>query len=535
MTRLPSPANSDEQMSGNNMLAVNRKTMVLQFFVAYLFVLAASLAEGTQPNILLIVSEDNGPELGCYGDPYARTPNLDRLADEGVRFQRAFVAQAGCSQSRASFLTGLYPHQHGQIGLATWGFRMYREDTPNLPRSLKAAGYRTGILGKLHINPESAFPFDFHEITGANFNRKKLSDYSKHAASFITASDKPFFLSVNFPDAHDPWLRQVDGLPKSPQTGAEVNAMPYMGIDPSVMREMVADYYNSLARLDACVGELLAALDNSGKADNTLVIYLGDHGADMLRGKRTCYEGGLRIPLILRWPGHTQPQVREELVSTIDLMPTVLSACEAASVPDLPGMSLQPLLANEPTQWRTHLFAEYHTHAAAANYHPQRSVRTDRFKLIENLLPGRLNPDYADTIRKLEGDAEEREQPGFKDSLPQAIAAASPEVRAAYAVMEQPPRYELYDLQNDPHEFRNLAANPEHAAMLAELAQALTRWRQDTRDPLLDARNLERLTTEVTAVKSKSQGKQLTWGYPDYFFGKEPTAPTNRAKKRRKN
>ena len=125
--------------------------------------------------------------------------------------------------------------------------------------------------------------------------------------------------------------------------------------------------------------------------------------------------------------------------------------------------------------------------------------------------------------------------PVFSNSLPKAIAAASPEVRAAYAVMEQPPRYELYDLQNDPHEFRNLAANPEHAAMLAELAQALTRWRQDTRDPLLDARNLERLTTEVTAVKSKSQGKQLTWGYPDYFFGKEPTAPTNRAKKRRKN
>ena len=87
---------------------------------------------------MLIVSEDNGPELGCYGDPYARTPNLDRLAAEGVRFNRAFVAQAGCSQSRASFLTGLYPHQHGQIGLATWGFRMYREDTPNLPRSLKA-------------------------------------------------------------------------------------------------------------------------------------------------------------------------------------------------------------------------------------------------------------------------------------------------------------------------------------------------------------------------------------------------------------
>jgi N-sulfoglucosamine sulfohydrolase len=232
----------------------------MKFFIHYLCLLCASalLLQAAPPNVLLIVSEDNGPELGCYGDPYALTPNLDQLASQGVRFNRAFVPQAGCSQSRASFLTGLYPHQHGQIGLATWGFRLYREDTPNLPRSLKAAGYRTGIIGKLHINPESAFPFDFHEITGANFNRKQLGDYAKHAASFISASETPFFLSVNFPDAHDPWLRQVDGLPKSPQTGAEVKAMPYMGIDPPAMREMVADYYNSLARLDSCVGDLLA-------------------------------------------------------------------------------------------------------------------------------------------------------------------------------------------------------------------------------------------------------------------------------------
>ena len=116
------------------------------------------------PNILLIVSEDNGQELGCYGEPYVKTPVLDQLASEGVLFKNAYVAQAGCSQSRAAFLTGLYPHQNGQIGLATWKFRMYREDTPNIVRSLKNAGYRTGIIGKLHVNPESAFPFDFEAI-----------------------------------------------------------------------------------------------------------------------------------------------------------------------------------------------------------------------------------------------------------------------------------------------------------------------------------------------------------------------------------
>jgi N-sulfoglucosamine sulfohydrolase len=478
---------------------------------------ADTLAASSRPNILLIVSEDNGPELGCYGDPYARTPNLDRLAAEGVRFQRAYVAQAGCSQSRASVLTGLYPHQHGQIGLATWGFRMYRADTPNVPRSLKAAGYRTGMIGKLHINPEAAFPFDFHAIPSANFSRKDLADYAKHAAAFM-----PFFLSVNYPEAHDPWLRQVDGLPEHPQTGAVVKAMPYQGIDPPEMREMVADYYNCLSRLDTLVGDLLAALQASGKSRNTLVIYLGDHGADMLRGKRTCYEGGVRIPLLVRWPGHARPQVREELVSTVDLMPTVLTACGAAAVPGLPGRPLQPLLAGEPISWRTQLFTEYHTHAAAPNYHPQRAVRTDRYKLIENLLPDTLNPDYANTFRKLEADATDRGRADFAGGLSRTIAAAAADVRAAYALMEKPPRYELYDLQADPYEFRNLADSPGHAAACAELQQALAAWREETKDPLLDPENLRRLTAEVTSVKSKAAGKELGWGYPDYFFGREP-------------
>ena len=495
---------------------------------------APDLVAATPPNIILIISEDNGPELGCYGDPYARTPNLDRLAADGVRFNRAFVAQAGCSQSRASILTGLYPHQHGQIGLATWGFRLYRDDTPNIPRSLKAAGYRTGIIGKLHVNPESAFPFDFAEMPQGNFARRNLGGYAKHAERFITAGDQPFFLSVNYPDAHDPWLRQVDGLPKTPQTGQDVKALAYFGLDPPEMREMVADYYNSLSRLDTLIGYLLAALQRSGKAENTIVVYLGDHGADMLRGKRTSYEGGLRIPLIVRWPGYAKPQVLEELVSTVDLMPTFLAATGAALVSGLAGRALQPLLGDGAAEWRTHLFSEYHTHAAAANYHPQRAVRTDRFKLIENLLPDFINPGYADTNRKLEGDAIERGQVEFRGSLAKAIAAASPAVRAAYALMEKPPRYELYDLQADPHEFRNLAGLPEHGQILADLAKHLTAWREQTRDPLLDPKNLQRLTTEVTAVKGRAAGARIAWGYHDYFFGQEPAATAVEAPPRKK-
>ena len=319
--------------------------------LALLTGLHATPAIASRPNILLIVSEDNGPELACYGDPYAQTPNLDQLAAEGVRFDRAFVAQAGCSQSRAAFLTGLYPHQNGQIGLATWNFRMYRRDTPNVVRSLKAAGYRTGILGKLHVNPEDAFPFDMHEIRTANFARKNLADYAKLAEEFATADDRPFFLSVNYPDAHAPWLRQVDGLPKNPLGPDDVQAFAYLGIDPSPMRKAIANHYNCMARLDSLVGDLLAALERSGKADNTLVIYFGDHGADFLRGKRTSYEGGVRVPLIIRWPKQARSgQVRRELVSTVDLMPTFLAVAQAEPVSGLPADRSCPCCArNRPS------------------------------------------------------------------------------------------------------------------------------------------------------------------------------------------
>ncbi|HAC92808.1 MAG TPA: hypothetical protein DCF63_19570, partial [Planctomycetaceae bacterium] len=327
-------------------------------------------------------------------------------------------------------------------------------------------------------------------------------------------------------------LRQVCGLPAKPQTADQVQAMSYMGIDPAGMREMVADYYNCISRLDSLIGDLLAELEESGKAKNTIVIYLGDHGADMLRGKRTCYEGGLRIPLLIRWPVKIAAQVRHELVSTTDLMPTVLAAAGVQPPPRLPGRDLKPLFTQGKVDWRTHCFAEYHTHAVAPNYFPQRSVRTDRFKLIENLLPGEIHPDYDNTLSKLEKEAKRREIAGGLD-LPSVIAQAAPEVRSAYGRMREPPQYELYDLQADPYEFINLADSAEHAGVLKELQTLLKQWRQETHDPLLSPEHLKRLSTEVRSIKKKDAASEYHWGYPDYFFGRQPsTAPPTKKKKK---
>ncbi|WP_161604709.1 sulfatase family protein [Roseiconus nitratireducens] len=480
--------------------------------LAACWICVGAAAAADRPNILLIVSEDNGPELGCYGDPFVDTPVLDQLAADGVRFQNAYVPQAGCSQSRAALLTGLWPHQNGQIGLATWKFRMYREDTANLVRSLQESGYRTGILGKLHVNPASAFPFDMKELSSSNFGRKNLEAYAKHAKSFFDAGDKPFFLSVNYPDAHRPFIRQVQELPPKPLTGNDVKPLGYFGLDTPQLRSETAGYYNCINRLDSLVGDLLDSLRRSGKADNTLVVYLGDHGADLLRSKRTSYEGGVRIPLILRWPKIAKRnQVRNELVSTLDLMPTLLSVANAEPVVNLPGMSLLPLLRGEETPWREYLFTEYHLHSAH-NFYPQRTIRDERFKLIQNLMPGKVNPGYDFTTNR------------FFAGLPTTIDSAPDPVRNAYERMRAPPEFELYDLQSDPHEFQNLARDADHAATLERLKTNLIQWRTRTNDPLLIANNLERLKSEIDAcfVDGAAAKDRLKLNYPDYFFSKQP-------------
>ena len=443
--------------------------------------LLAALAHAAAPNILFIVSEDNGPEMGCYGTPIA-TPHLDGLAKQGTLFRNAYVPQAGCSQSRAAFLTGLYPHQNGQIGLATWKYAMYSKTTPNVVSTLMQAGYRTGIIGKLHVNPKEAFPFDFKAIGTSNFSRKNMAAYMEQARHFMNGSKRPFYLQVNFPDAHRPFIKQIDGLPAKPLTGADVGALPFMGINHPELRQQTADYYNCMMRLDTYIGRLLKVLKGTGKAKDTVVVYIGDHGADVMRGKRTSYEGGVRIPMIIRWPGARAGQRRAEMVSTLDLYPTFCEIAGASIPKTLVGRSLKPIVHGQTPEWRRYLFTEFHVHSNH-NPWPQRTVRDARYKLIHNPVAGEVNPGYDFTMGKKFFAAPEAE----------LMAKASAQVRAAYALMKKPPAFELYDLQADPHEFKNLAENPAHAQTRERLVAELRRWQKETNDPLADPTIARRL------------------------------------------
>lgn len=486
-------------------------------------------AGAVRPNILFIVSEDNGPELACYGDPYARTPVLDQLAADGVRFERAFVPYAVCSPSRACFYTGLHVVQNGHLGLATHRFAMY-EVYPTFYRLLKEAGYRTGLIGKLHINPGEAVDdfVDFRAITGSNFHAggRDMANYAAKAGMFLRAPcddpNAPFLLTVNYPDAHLPMHRQAHGLPVDPLDGDEVETLPWVGVSSDRLRTETANYYNCLERLDNGIGMLLAELETAGLAEHTLVLYIGDHGAQFSRGKTSVYEAGLRVPFLVRWPGYARPaQVRRELVSTLDIMPTLLQAAGVAPPSRLTGRPLQPLLEGRKVPWRRYVFG-LSTGSAPAIGCLQMSVRDDRYKLISNPLQ---DPAVPESLRQLPNhcaDAYLGRQGHFAAGCsPEELATAPAAVQTAYARYRQPPRWELYDLQADPGEWTNRAQVVEYHEVQQRLVQALAAWQHsgEVQDPFVTVSNqLQFVQEQESAIGTNYRGqKGFRWRYLDAF------------------
>ena len=436
-------------------------------------------------NVLLVTSDDLGLQLSCYGNKVIKTPNLDALAVGGVQFEVAYVAQASCSPSRSAMFTGTFPHTNGQIGLANRGFAMHEKfHDRTLPHYLKTAGYRTGIIGKLHVAPEAKFPFDFRP----KVNTRVVRDVAKLADEFLTAkSEQPFFLMVNYSDPHAyrtsrqsrDWFfqRQVDGLPKDPLDPGDAPAWPYQGIATDEQLKKVANYYNCVRRLDDGIGMLLALLERHELTESTLVLFVGDHGPPFARGKTTCYEAGLRVPFIVRWPGVSQPHRSKAMVSTVDIVPTVLDAAGVKVPEDLHGVSLRSVLEKEDAPWREYLAAEFHFHGSQPFY-PRRAIRDTRYKLIHNLRAGSARPSTG-----IDGDK--------AMDISQAEKYRDTPYGEAFRTFAHPPEFELYDLNEDPNELTNLAGREGLAEVQTELREALHKWRRDTQDPFLDSHYLQ--------------------------------------------
>ncbi|MGB3851300.1 MAG: sulfatase [Tunicatimonas sp.] len=421
--------------------------------------------------MLLITADDLGLHLGCYGDSIARTPHLDQLAQEGMQFTNAYVTQASCSPSRSSIFTGLYPHQNGQIGLAHRGFTMLK-GIPNLVQTLKEDGYRTGIIGKLHVQPESAFPFDYQQLKG--YATRDVRQVTEKVKEFIQAGENPFFLSLNYSDPHVKFSSQIKGIPEEPFRSEQVSGFPFQLVDTEPQLERIAGYYNGVARLDAGIGMVREMLVDIGQLDNTIIIFVSDHGAPFTRGKTACYEASVQVPMMIRYPERVANNSRSSaLVSTVDIFPTLLAMCQLENNYQTAGKSLVPLFENTTHEnFRDYLFSEFNFHVGNDGFFPRRAVRDQQYKLIHN-----LNSEVDNHIIQVDGDSAY-----FYAMRPQYEGTLT---RTMFERLANPPEYELYNVVDDPHEYENLADDSAYQAVLQKLQSALYDWRKSTHDPLL--------------------------------------------------
>jgi N-sulfoglucosamine sulfohydrolase len=446
---------------------------------ALLLIFASFLAHAAPRNVLLLIADDQGRDLGVYDNPVLRTPNLDRLAARGTLFTLAFATVSSCSPSRSVLYTGLYSHTNGMYGLAHDIHNVHLlPSVRTLPQMLKAAGYATALVGKKHVLPEDALPFDA-ELAPEQPGNRDVAHMASEARKFIAATgERPFLLIVGFSDPHRAAenfgnTRVWPSVPRSTYDPSKIIVPSHLPDTPEVRSDLAA-YYESISRLDNGVGLFLEALRTTGHDDDTLVIYLSDNGRPFPGAKTTLYDDGVHLPLIIASPEQRTRGVRNgAMVSWVDITPTILE-WTGASPPQgvrLAGRSVLPILEQpRPSGW-DRVFASHSFHEIQ-QYYPMRAMRTREFKYIVNLaaaLPFPIAGDVASspTWRAVES------RPGL------GLGA-----RSLDAYLHRPAE-ELYDLAKDPDETRNVANDPAYRRVLERMRADLHAFRADTHDPWL--------------------------------------------------
>ena len=438
---------------------------------------AETHAADSKPNILLILSDDHSsPHVGCYGNPDIKTPHLDRFAAQGMRFDRMYVSAPQCVPSRATLFTGRSP---AAIGMARFSAALPRE-VKTYPEILRAAGWYTGVAGRTYhmdgagTSPESreilakhqlaTFPARLDSVKTAGDNPQSLRQFNE----FLNANTggKPFFLQLCSTDPHRPLTTQ------GPERHDPAKLkLPAHYPDTPLVRKDFAAYYDEIAHFDGFFGEVMAELDRRGLSENTLVAFMGDNGCSQFRGKGTLYEFGIHVPLIVRWPGTVKPGASNSaLVSGEDLAPTFLEAAGLPVPREMTGKSFLKLLRGESFEGRMFVFAERGAHGSSlpgtsAGFDLARVVVGKTHKLIYNAL-GELpyapvdfggEPFWKEIVRMHE------EKKLASDLAPLYFAPHRP-------------MFELFDLQSDPSELKNLAGQPGSAAIEKQLKAALQEW-----------------------------------------------------------
>ncbi|HEY2573113.1 MAG TPA: sulfatase, partial [Verrucomicrobiaceae bacterium] len=354
--------------------------------IAILFFTLGS-ASASKPNIVIFLSDDHGVDfVGCYGNKSVHTPNMDALAGEGMRFTRAFAASPTCSPSRAVIFTGLYSKRNGTMGNHT----DCRPGIQSLPTYLKALGYRVVAADKTDVRPQSVFDWEVLPATlpkNPAVNRRYRSEgldttkVEEFLASHVTQQpDKPLCLLIGDNAPHVVWEPNRDFDPAS-------LPLPPIIVDTPKTRTALANYYQDISTCDRHLGDVLASLKKHGLEKNTLFIYTSDQGPEWPHCKWTCYDTGLRVPFIVRWPGVVKSgATTNALISFTDLTPLLVDVAGGPPLAGLDGRSFKEVLGGKSDKHDDFIFAS-HTGDGTMNVFPQRCVRDERWKLILNLKP----------------------------------------------------------------------------------------------------------------------------------------------------
>ncbi len=436
----------------------------------------------TKPNIILCVADDHGMDaLGCYGNPIIKTPNLDKLAEEGVRFTNAFCTSASSAASRSVLLTGKYGHATGAYGHVHDYHHFSTYDTVrSLPVILAENGYRTARIGKYHVAPESVYHFD--EVYEADpRNTVEMAERSRQ----IFDSKEPFFLYFCTDDPHrgDPFKPEkwsdpnrfgnkdegyegVETIKYSPEEVLVPNFLP----DIRQTREELAEYYESISRIDQGFGRLMSYLEASGKRDNTIVIYISDNGMAFPGAKTTLYDPGMQLPCIISDPTiESKGTTCDAMITWADMTPTLLDMAGIESQEGMHGRSFKSVISDEQTEGFDEILAAHNFHEITM-YYPMRVLRNREYKLIWNVAWQQEYPFASDLWDSSTWQRAYRD--GSKTFGKRTMEA-----------FLQRPKFELYNIVADPDESINLADDPKHVEILENMKSHLLQRLRETSDP----------------------------------------------------
>ncbi len=462
-----------------------------------------SQAAEQHKNVVLIVADDLGFQLGCYGNGVIDTPNIDRLAAEGTRFTRAYCTTASCSASRSVLMTGLHNHTIGHYGHAhAYNHFSTYDSVKSLPVMLSEAGYRTCSIGKYHLAPEYVYHFEEYRNEGIQGARNSARMAANAKEWLSEKSDQPFFLYWCSSDPHrgggpggfanfnnDP--NHYPGITPVKYESEKVIVPDWLPDTPGC-REELAEYYQAINRFDQGVGLLLDAIRETGHWDDTLILVTSDNGPPFPGAKTNLYEPGMNLPLIVRSPSQTtRGKTTDARVSWVDMAPTILDYCGVTPKPAPPiqprenvgrpdargrpepvtfhGRSFLPALDDPHPEGFDTVFAS-HTFHEITMYYPMRVMIKGKYKFTFNIAHQLPYPFASDLYAS----------PTWQSVL--TTGAETFGKRTVYAYVHRA-RFELYDLEADPDELKNLALDPQYQSVLQEMQAAVRAWQLETRDP----------------------------------------------------